>query len=234
MAALSLVTIGVFFPSNTDAETGVNDPTPGVSTPTAPFPIDGNPRLASSLRDVLDTYEESGATEALSFASDRGVRVHQDRLRVMVEAFEGREQDAESQIKESLGLIEQRWRRWFQVSITVANLERLAEGDTIRFIDQARDAQPQVVSEGVGVIGANTWHSGGVNGAGVKLAIIDSGFASYTTKLGTELPASVTAVSMRADGLLQDGDHGTAVAEIVYDTAPGAQLFLNRDGHAAG
>ncbi|MCH7617025.1 MAG: S8 family serine peptidase [Chloroflexi bacterium] len=174
----------------------------------------------------MDTYEEFGATEALSFAADRGVRVHQDRLRVMVEAFEGREQDAESQIKESLGLIEQRWRQWFQVSITVANLERLADDDSIRFIDQAREAQPQVVSEGVGVIGANTWHSAGVNGAGVKLAIIDLGFASYTTKLGTELPASVTAVSMRVDGLLDATDHGTAVAEIAYDTAPGAQLFL--------
>ena len=130
--------------------------TPGISSGSERLSKDGNPRLASSLRDVLDTYEERGATEALSFASDRGVRVHQDRLRVMVEAVEGRGQDAESQIKESLGLIEQRWRRWFQVSITVANLERLAEGDAIRLIDQARDAQPQVVSEGVGVIGANT------------------------------------------------------------------------------
>ena len=63
--------------------------TPGISRGLTPLPKDGNPRVASSLRDVLDTYEERGAIEALSIASDRGVRVHQDRRRVMVEAFEG-------------------------------------------------------------------------------------------------------------------------------------------------
>ena len=32
----------------------------------------------------------------------------------------------------------------------------------------------------------------GYNGAGVKIGIIDAGFAGYGSRLGTELPASVT------------------------------------------
>ena len=32
----------------------------------------------------------------------------------------------------------------------------------------------------------------GYDGAGVKIGIIDGGFAGYAARLGTELPASVT------------------------------------------
>ena len=62
------------------------------------------------------------------------------------------------------------------------------------------------------------------------IAIIDGGFQGYTAKLGSELPANVVVKNF-VDGQ-PDAEvdattpHGTACAEIVYDMAPSAQLYL--------
>ena len=66
----------------------------------------------------------------------------------------------------------------------------------------------------------------GYDGTGVKIGIIDGGFAGYAAKLGTELPASVTTQDFCGGQLTTATDHGTAVAEIVHEVAPGAQLYL--------
>ena len=82
-------------------------------------------------------------------------------------------------------------------------------------------------SEGVGVIGADLVHNEGVNGSGVKVAIIDIGFQNYLTN--PELPSERIAevISFRADGDIEAGeDHGSACAEIVLDVAPMADLYL--------
>ena len=73
--------------------------------------------------------------------------------------------------------------------------------------------------------------SAGDDGTGVKIAIIDLGFYGYQSLLGSALPASVTTDD-RCGGNLDaspaDGgtQHGTAVAELVHQMAPGAQLYL--------
>ena len=67
-----------------------------------------------------------------------------------------------------------------------------------------------------------------MTGAGVKVGIIDLGFAGYQALLGSELPASVTTETEAgcAGQFATDEDHGAAVAEIVHEVAPGAQLYL--------
>jgi subtilisin family serine protease len=85
-----------------------------------------------------------------------------------------------------------------------------------------------VISEGVKVIGADAWQAAGYTGQGVKVGVLDQGFDGYRDHLGRELPMSVTIESFvpgtNAD---QTGvTHGTAVAEIVHDVAPGAELYL--------
>jgi hypothetical protein len=87
---------------------------------------------------------------------------------------------------------------------------------------------PGVVSQGVAETGATALHDRGIDGSGVKIGIIDAGFAGYQSLLGTELPSSVT--TWRGSILGPEGGgsevHGTAVAEVVHDMAPGAQLYL--------
>ena len=108
----------------------------------------------------------------------------------------------------------------------------------VSYMDTPLKAQlfPDVtVSKGVKCINADKQHSLGTTGKGVKVAIVDFGFAGYEDLLGTELPENVTVMSFRADGDITGGGeiHGTACAEIVHDVAPDAELYLvNYDGYS--
>ena len=73
---------------------------------------------------------------------------------------------------------------------------------------------------------ADIWHTAGYDGTGVKIAIIDLGFGGYSSLLGTSFPASVTTVNHCQDGFTCGTEHGTAVAELVHQMAPAAQLTL--------
>jgi hypothetical protein len=102
------------------------------------------------------------------------------------------------------------------------------------YLDQVRvtttgPVEPDpVVSEGVAETGGARMHAEGIDGTGVPVGVIDGGFAGYQQLLGRELPSSV--VTWGASSLGPEGSgsevHGTAVAEVVYDMAPGAQLHL--------
>ena len=85
-----------------------------------------------------------------------------------------------------------------------------------------------VTSEGVKVIGADKWHTAGYTGKGMKIGVLDQGFDGYRNLLGRELPSQVTAQSF-VPGIEVDRTgvtHGAAVAEVIHDVAPDAELFL--------
>lgn len=93
-----------------------------------------------------------------------------------------------------------------------------------------------VTSEGVNLTKANSYHNEGYDGSGVRIAVIDVGFAGLTSAIDAgELPSSTeklkkidcTGTSCESRSFSAETDpHGTAVAEIVYDMAPGAMLYL--------
>jgi hypothetical protein len=86
---------------------------------------------------------------------------------------------------------------------------------------------PCVVSEGVDLAGADDWHAHGFTGEGAKVAVIDVGFIGLANAIAAgEIPAEVTTVDFTGYGMESLGQHGTAVAEIVYDMAPDAELTL--------
>ncbi|HTP08884.1 MAG TPA: S8 family serine peptidase [Anaerolineae bacterium] len=85
-----------------------------------------------------------------------------------------------------------------------------------------------VISEGVKAIGADKWQAAGYTGKGMKIGILDQGFDGYRDLLGRELPLKVTAKSF-VPGIEVDQtgvSHGTAVAEVIHDVAPDAELYL--------
>jgi len=109
----------------------------------------------------------------------------------------------------------------------------IAQEKTQRPLGGASSGEP-IVSQGVGAIGADAWHAAGYDGSGVTVAVWDFGFHGYEALLGRELPPN-ERVSARGFGLpiagdpreeAEDAAHGTAVAEIVHDVAPGATLYL--------
>lgn len=89
------------------------------------------------------------------------------------------------------------------------------------------------VSEGVPLLGGTLFHSRGMQGAGVKIAIIDVGFSSlsYAREAG-EFPEAILVwtCDYTGKGLETGGAHGTGVAEIVHDVAPKAGLYLAKIG----
>jgi hypothetical protein len=77
-------------------------------------------------------------------------------------------------------------------------------------------------------LGALAWHRQGFRGAGVKVAILDTGFCGYRAHLGKALPAQVTVHSFREDGNLEarDSQHGILCGEVIRALAPEAELLL--------
>jgi hypothetical protein len=62
----------------------------------------------------------------------------------------------------------------------------------------------------------------GFTGAGIKIGILSNGVNSLAARQASgDLPAGVTVLAGQAGS----GDEGTAMLELVYDLAPGAQLF---------
>ncbi|MCS7240913.1 MAG: S8 family serine peptidase, partial [Candidatus Bipolaricaulota bacterium] len=87
-------------------------------------------------------------------------------------------------------------------------------------------------SEGASLVGAAAFHAQGIRGAGVKIAVIDVGFAGYTASQARgDLPYGLVTRDFTGTGLEAGLSHGTAVAEIVYDIAPSATLYLVKIGN---
>ena len=113
--------------------------------------------------------------------------------------------------------------RLVEGSVAYADIERLSRNPRITSVRVSgttveRDAS---VSPGVSVIGADQLHAAGVTGQNVTVGVIDSDFRmSHPAIAGTE-----TIYRTFGEGS-DDWQHGTAVASVVADTAPGADLRL--------
>ncbi len=111
--------------------------------------------------------------------------------------------------------------------VPVGRLLTLAERPEVRFI---RPQEGYIVHTGSATSQGDTAHavastrtSLGINGSGVKVGVISDGVASLAARQATgDLPPVVTVLPGQAGS----GDEGTAMLEIVYDLAPGAQLFF--------
>ncbi|MFQ5810410.1 MAG: hypothetical protein ACE5JM_12400, partial [Armatimonadota bacterium] len=95
--------------------------------------------------------------------------------------------------------------------------------------------QGTVISEGVQLTNASAFHNlvSPISGAGTTVNVVDQGFTGYVAAQGLgDLPPSVGTFEFAQNppgpGLDNFGVHGTAVAEIVHDMAPGANINLIR------
>jgi subtilisin family serine protease len=84
-----------------------------------------------------------------------------------------------------------------------------------------------VAGETVATTLAAAWHAKGFMGKGVKVAIIDGGFAGLAQRQADgDLPADAVTQDYCGGEFSTGESHGTAVAEIVHEMAPEAQLYL--------
>ena len=190
----------------------------------------GSARLDSRLAQIVEAFEENSIAEAQATAAQLGIDLQADAVRVIVEARPGLRRGATASAGSLGAKIEGTYQDLIQALVPIASLEPLARVSTVEFVRPPLRALPMVTGEGVALINANGWHAQGISGAGVKVAILDLGFQGYESLLGSELPDTVTVMSFRADDDIGGGTpgtiHGTAVAEIVHEMAPGAELYL--------
>lgn len=130
------------------------------------------------------------------------------------------------------GIVRAHSRNFIELQVPLSSsplniLLQLANLSGIAYIRPPLAPQALVISEGVAVSGASALHSNGLRGQGAKIAIIDLGFAGLSTAQARgELPTGVLSFDFTGTGLQSTTSHGTAVAEIIHDMAPDAQLLL--------
>ncbi len=115
-----------------------------------------------------------------------------------------------------------------KVTVPVTQLATLvSQLSGVAFVRAPYQPYALALSEGRAAIRADVYAAGGVVGAGVKVAVIDLGFSGLAqAQARGDLPAGVIQNDLTGTGLTSGISHGTAVAEIVYDIAPGAELTL--------
>lgn len=87
-----------------------------------------------------------------------------------------------------------------------------------------------VTSQGVSLTGAADVQALGPTGAGARVGIIDLGFGSLgAAQSSGDLPWDLSLIDYTGSGT-GGINHGTQVAEIVHDMAPGAALYLAKVG----
>jgi subtilisin family serine protease len=129
------------------------------------------------------------------------------------------------------GLIRHRRGRLHEVSIPANRVEALLNALPSNVL--ARLPYPHqavaVAGEGVAITGAADMQALGNNAAGIKIGVIDMGYGSLSTAQASgDLPPTGPNLSITDyTGTGTGGtSHGTNVAEIVHEMAPGASLYL--------
>ena len=209
--------------------------TAGAQGPSATKPTPPNPKIDSVLYQLFQAMA-AGRVSAQGLqqqAAQVGVPIRGDAALVVAEVS-GPVALLVSMIAQALGpdLVVAQSRDFLKLRVPLTNnplplLLQLADLAGIAYIRPPLAPQVLVVSEGVQLTGAQALHASGVRGRGVKVAIIDLGFAGLSAAQARgELPTNVVAYDFTGTGLQTTTSHGTAVAEIVHDMAPGAQLYL--------
>ena len=142
---------------------------------------------------------------------------------------------------------------WVQVWAPFSSLRSLGKIEGVRTVRLPFPSQPDALpggpaapagagpqvgsstSQGVTLTNISTWHSNGYNGTGIKLAVFDWGFTNWTArKTSGDLPAGLIAkdfsatfdFAANANQGTTGYNHGTGCAEIAYDMAPDATVYL--------
>ena len=150
-----------------------------------------------------------------------------DKVRLEVILTDGKFLDSLNGFNEDF-VVENHYKNLVQVLIPVDLIRELSELEYIQYIrSPIKPHLLDITSEGVEVIEADLLQNEGINGFGIKVAVIDLGFEDYSTN--PELPSEriKEVKSFRSDGDIEcSEEHGSACAEIILDVAPQADLYL--------
>ena len=198
-----------------------------------------HPKLDGAMAAVADA-SAVGRARVSSVARVHGIRVDRGRVQAIVDVAPGRADRVVRAIRAPGGWVTYQDAAFLQAWLAPSSLDGLAAVSGVRGISQAQ--APTILAgdsltEGLAAMtNAGDWHAAGYTGEGVKVAVIDVGFIGFQARRSSgDLPDDLTPKNF-VDGQADPGDvdtgtnHGTAVAEIVHDIAPGADLYLIKIG----
>jgi len=239
-------------------------PPPALADLATQFPkladVLNDPELNTVYKDFLVAYQQGGEQAAIDLARQRGILSPQNEIRATLILDSNYTEALVQQLKAQGVIVETAYEKQVDIAVPLTVIKNAIEADqpeavfkqltelehVIRVkapqrnfpgVGQDRSLAADVIGQGVSMIGADKWHTAGFTGAGVKVGILDCGFKDYQKLLGSELPDRVVAktfVHGLSDPNDSDEKHGTAVAEIVHEIAPDAELFLADYGCQGG
>jgi PKD repeat protein len=200
-------------------------------------PAEHNPKIDSALEQVFQMAATGMSVSAMDLASRAGVPSQGGSITAVLELapqFRGPLAQAVvaavSQV--APGMIVANSQRFIKVRLPLSPavlsiVDLILQLSGVAYVRPPAVPQALAVSEGVGLTGAADYQAAGLRGQGVKIAVIDLGFAGLSAAQARgELPSTVRKIDYTGTGLESGTNHGTAVAEIVHDMAPGAELYL--------
>lgn len=188
-------------------------------------------RLESRLLDAIDRAAGAGAAPALAWLKAVGVAVRDDKVPVLVQCEPAAAPaDVAAMLVAREATVVRTGDRHVKALVPVTALGDVAgriPGVSYVRAPIRKKLSNVVTTEGRAAAAAGPWHTAGVTGRGVKAAVVDYGFVGLAAlKAADEIPASAVEVDFTGEGMASGGDHGCACAEILYDMAPGCQLYL--------
>jgi len=187
-------------------------------------------RVMSSLAsDALPSASALHADSSSSSKKPEALETAPSRMLVLrLDAQMGETAAVRHAVEEVGGEIEIEYDGVLQALIPADRVERLAHFSSVRYISFPTLAREDAISgEGVPYTNAVAWHNGGITGEGVSVGIIDVGFSAWSTaEKNGDVPEPAATLNHCDAGFSLASKHGTAVAEILHETAPAAELYL--------
>ncbi|HEX2987512.1 MAG TPA: S8 family serine peptidase [Chloroflexota bacterium] len=192
------------------------------------LPNKKRPKLDSRLGSVADELVKSGESPAVQAAQQHNLDVIDNMVLVEVETRNQTRDSVRSSARQLGGQVEGEYANLLRILLPVSALERMAAHPDVLFVGPpVRPVAESVAGQGVVASNTNLWHTAGIKGSGVKVAVVDLGFAGYTDRQASgDLPSSLTIVDFTGGQFATGEPHGTAVAEIIHEMAPEAELYL--------
>lgn len=199
-----------------------------------------DPELDTVYKELLMAYEEGGVEAARALAQQRGLLTRDDKVLITLVLDTTDNTALVQQLRANNIEVTSAFEDRVNVAIPLALIEeQLASDDpgeifsrltelehviAVRLPERRVPDGSTIPGEGIAVVGADQWHRAGYTGAGIRIGILDLGFAGYENLLGRELPEQVVIQSFGAIDPYEV--HGLACAEIIHEIAPGAELYL--------
>lgn len=143
---------------------------------------------------------------------------------VQIQIKPGEADAARTQAKNAGATVQDSYGDMMFAQIEAGKIEQLANGASIRLVEEYSDPLEHLTSEGVTTTNADELHSLGVKGDSVTIAVIDQQFNPDQSEIKDQVIDTIGDSSYFKSGT--SGLHGTACAEIVAEMCPNADLVL--------